>query len=149
MSNSIVNRQEAMALKEMIFKRARERAEALDNDVKNSYTDDVQNDVMDLARESFNSPRNPFAQVAQKDETTQKNEIGFKQRSSEQIQKQLENSSKSANNEITRNTINNTMADAHANFAKKESFIGALNFLNAQASIALIKSGGKNFDAIA
>ena len=51
--DSIVSRNEAEALKEMIFKRARERADALDKEVKTSYTSDIQNDVMDLARDSF------------------------------------------------------------------------------------------------
>ena len=41
--NSYVNRKEAEALKEMIFRRARERAQ--------SMTDDVQADVMSIARE--------------------------------------------------------------------------------------------------
>ena len=48
--NSYVNRKEAEALKDMIFKRARERAQ--------SMTDDVQADVMSIARESFTSKGN-------------------------------------------------------------------------------------------
>ena len=66
--DSYVNRQEANALKEMIFKRARERA--------NAMTSDVQADVMNIARESFVSNNNPFSQIlaqqAEEVETTQK-----------------------------------------------------------------------------
>ena len=43
MSSSIVNKNEADALKEMIFRRVRERSQAA--------TDDVQADVMELARD--------------------------------------------------------------------------------------------------
>ena len=56
--NSYVNKGEADALKEMIFKRAQERSKA--------YTDDVQSDVMDLARESFVSNGNPFSKIVEK-----------------------------------------------------------------------------------
>ena len=53
--NSYVNRKEAESLKQMIFQRARERAQ--------SMTSDVQADVMSIARESFVSSNNPFSQI--------------------------------------------------------------------------------------
>ena len=59
--DSIVNRQEAEALKEMIFKRARERAESFDTEIKDSYTTGMQNEVMNLARNSFVATKNPFS----------------------------------------------------------------------------------------
>ena len=51
--DSIVSKTEVEALKDMIFKRARERAEALNKTVQENYTSSVQKDVMDIARESF------------------------------------------------------------------------------------------------
>ena len=56
--DSIVNKQEADALKEMIFRRVRERS--------NSMNEEVQTEVMDLARDSFVSNNNPFSQIVEK-----------------------------------------------------------------------------------
>ena len=53
--NSFVNKKEAEALKELIFKRVKERAGAM--------TSDVQTDIMNVARESFVSTNNPFSQI--------------------------------------------------------------------------------------
>ena len=53
--DSIVSKNEAAALKDMIFKRAQERAK--------SFNDDAQADVMDMARDSFVSKDNPFSKI--------------------------------------------------------------------------------------
>ena len=41
------------------------------------------------------------------------------------------------------------MQDAQIGLTKKHTFIGALEFLNSQASVSLIQKRGKNFNAIA
>ena len=165
--NSIVSRHEAEALKEMIFKRARERAEALTNDVQEEYTSSAQNDIMEIARNSFTASKNPFSvnnikaepSVAQKTpEKTepehvgeeQKHEIGFPPRKSE-LSKHGQSPYQIANNDndIVQHTIESNMDEARTALSKKQSFMGALNFLNAQASVALIKSRGQSFEAIA
>ena len=154
--DSIVSRHEAEALKEMIFKRARERAEALDKEVKTSYTSDIQNDVMDLARDSFVSSKNPFSSVVEakepsKTETENKKEeeIGFPQKKIDEVKSRIVYRNKTVNDEIVGGEREANMAEARADFAKKESFMGALNFLNSQASIVLVKSTGKTFNAMA
>ena len=48
----------------MIFKRVKDRAATLETEVNNSYTSDIQNDLMDIARSSFEAKRNPFTQIA-------------------------------------------------------------------------------------
>lgn len=157
--NSIVNQQEADALKDMIFKRARERAESLNKDTQESYTTAVKNDIMDLARDTFVSSKNPFS-VSDKPETTaqtetvtenkpEKTEIGFQQRKVEHIKTQIINRNKNTIEEISNNTVNEVMADAGKEFTNKASFMGALNFLNSQASISLISKKGKSFEALA
>ena len=76
--NSTVTSQEAEALKEMIFKRARERAKALNEDVQSSFTSSIQNDVMDLARDSFVASKNPFSQIVEtpkQEETVEEEKI--------------------------------------------------------------------------
>ena len=53
--DSIVNKSEADALKDMIFRRVQERSKGM--------SDEVQTDVMDLARDSFVSKDNPFSKI--------------------------------------------------------------------------------------
>ena len=162
--NSIVSRQEADALKEMIFKRVRERAESMTKDVNDSYTSNVHNDVMNLAREAFVSDsRNPFAisnrqpedvvkqvesnKVEQKD--SRDSEIGFPQRKIDDIKSQIKYRNTQVNEQIVNNALESNMEDARIGLEQNKGFMGALNFLNSQATIALVKNKGKAFDAIA
>ena len=163
--DSYVNRQEANALKEMIFKRARERA--------NTMTDDVQADVMNIARESFVSKKNPFSEImAQSAEVVSAKET-VKQPSAKEVmplrdfvdeveaqaekvgfpQKNLFSASanqyKIINEQITASQIVNNMNEAREGLANKKSFMGALDFLNSQASISLLnKRAGKGIDMV-
>ena len=94
--NYIVSTSEAEALKEMIFKRARERAESFNHEVNDNYTTSMQNDVMDLARNSFVANKNPFSQIKElekKEEISQEDEIGFAQRRNE-IKTQINSTAK-------------------------------------------------------
>ena len=162
--DSIVNRQEAEALKEMIFKRARERAESFDTEIKDSYTTGMQNEVMDLARNSFVSNKNPFSIDSFEKTTHQKEEkdvteeiplreltkeadgLGFEQRKAEAMRAHV---NFSASERIKNATVEENMTEARNEFTSKSTFMGALNFLNSQASIALVNSKGKSFNAIA
>ena len=150
--NSIVSNTEQEALKDMIFKRARERAQAMNEEVQNSYTGLIQNDVMDLARDSFVAQKNPFSQIVENVEVEsakKEQEIGFAKRHVKEIKSQISNKQKVVNNEIINSQVENAMADARGEFARKKSFMGALDFLNSQASISLVKSHGKTFEAFA
>lgn len=143
--DSIVNRQEADALKEMIFKRARERAESMTQEVQESYTSTVKNDIMDLARDTFVSKKNPFSIEAEPSQTEQKAEIGFSKRRVEEIKSQINYRNRTATEEV----VEETMSEARTEFGGKASFMGALNFLNSQASISLVNKRGKSFEALA
>ena len=150
--NSIVGRQEAEALKEMIFKRARERAESLTQDVQDEYTSSAQNDVMEIARNSFNASRNPFSfsEVKPVEKTgTKREDVSFPPRKIESVSESpSESSLKATNDRIIKNTIEANMAEAGSALRQKQSFMGALNFLNAQASVALVKKSGKSYEAL-
>lgn len=137
--NSIVNKTEADALKEMIFQRVRERAQ--------SMSEDVQSDVMDLARESFVSKDNPFSKIVQSEETvdSKPEEIGFPQRT-EKPRAALQN--KIVAEQITGAAIQNTMMEARETLSSKKSFMGALNFLNSQAAISLIRTRADKFEIV-
>ena len=154
--NSTVSSQEAAALKEMIFKRARERAQALADDVQSTYTSSMQNDVMDLARDSFVSNKNPFSQVIEKTEEVQKEEepknsaeICFARRNVDEIKAQIQYRNQVNNSDLAMAQVNSTMLEGRDEFVKKAGFMGALNFLNAQATISLVKNKGQSFEALA
>ena len=148
--DSIVNRNEAAALKEMIFKRAQERAQVMSGD--------TQSDVMDMARDSFVSKDNPFSKIIEntkpsvvepekvqpaKVEPEQKNEeIGFPMPEARLQQNKI------INNQMTASAINNNMAEAREALSNNKSFMGALNFLNSQAAVSLIRTRADKFEIV-
>jgi hypothetical protein len=166
LKDSIVSTQESQALKEMIFSRARERAAALAGDTQDSYTTSMQTEVMDVARNSFKSAKNPFSidsfekePVPKKVESTAEpqikplsefqDELGYTQKNIELIKSQINFTNKNVTQKVAIESINANMTEARDEFAKKTSFMGALDFLNSQATITLVRSKGKSFDAMA
>ena len=170
--NSFVNRQEAEALKELIFKRARERAAAM--------TDDVQADVMNIARESFVSNKNPFSQLISQNEEiktpetkdtkqeqpsvktsalheyveaaeaaaeeTSGDEVGFPIKDYTGIIRQ----NTMIKEQMTTAQLQNTMIEAREGLSGRKSFMGALSFLNSQAAASLLNHrAGKGIDIVA
>ena len=169
--DSFVNRHEAEALKELIFKRARERA--------NSMTDDVQSDIMNIARESFVSNKNPFSQLIQQSEESSvagtqnmkqeppsvktsalheyveaaeaaaggnNEEVGFPVKDYTGIIKQ----NTMIREQMTTAQLQNTMIEAREGLSNKKSYMGALSFLNSQAAASLLnKRSGKGIDVVA
>ena len=148
--DSIVNRNEAAALKEIIFKRAQERAQVM--------SEDTQSDVMDMARDSFVSKDNPFSKIIEntkpsvvepekvqpaKVEPEQKNEeIGFPMPEARLQQNKI------INNQMTASAINNNMAEAREALSNNKSFMGALNFLNSQAAVSLMRTRVDKFEIV-
>ena len=158
--NSIVSKSEANALKEMIFQRVRERSE--------SMTDDIQNDVMDIARESFVSKNNPFSQIinktvsdieintkpelksdtveiSSKSENKENLEIGFPQR---ELKARAQEQERMVKDEISTIALRNTMNEARESLTNKKSFLGALNFLNSQGAVSLMRTRSDRFEVI-
>ena len=145
--NSFVNRNEAEALKEMIFRRVRERSE--------SVSEDVQNDVMDMARESFVSKDNPFSKIVTDKGVETENsktvhaektaEIGFPQR---ELKSRAVEHSRVLAEQISVKAIQDNMSEARAELSNKKSFMGALNFLNAQAAVSLMKTRADKFEML-
>ena len=151
--NYIVSRSETEALKEIIFKRARERAEALNKETQDQYTSSIQKDLMEIARDSFSATsKNPFAPTGEPAVQEQKNtedndNIGFKHR--ENIKREINNKSKIIKNNMAESEVTANMLQARNEFTNRKGFMGALNFLNAQASLSLVNSKTKGFDAVA
>ncbi len=142
---SIVNRQEADALKEMIFKRARERADSIAKETQDTYTSAVKNDIMDLARDTFVSNKNPFSIEPVPAQPEEQAEVGFSKRRVEEIKSQINYRNRTTSEKV----VEETMSEARIEFGGRTSFMGALNFLNSQASISLVNKRGKNFEALA
>ena len=165
--NSYVNRQEAEALKEMIFKRVRERA--------NAMTGDVQVDVMNIARESFVRKNNPFSQIVNQSAETQtapkepdtikqpeektsalhdfvnaleenQEKVGFAQKN---LFAGVDSQNRLIKEQMTTSQIQNNMIEARQELSNRKSFMGALEFLNSQAAASLLnKRGGKGIDMV-
>ena len=150
--NSFINQEEANALKQMIFERARERANAMNQD--------VQSDVMDIARESFVSKNNPFSNIiesAQKAaeqreaivsgaENGQNEEIGFPKR---ELKARAAAQERVVRENVSASVLQNTMNEARVGLSKNKGFIGALDFLNSQAAVSLMRVRTDKFDVIA
>lgn len=164
--NSYVNRQEAEALKEMIFRRARERS--------SSMTSDVQADVMNIAHEAFVSKNNPFSMIlnqtsedtkttnAQSDVEKQDAEISSIKASSGTAEKISDNigfpqknlkilpntQNKIIEEQVTAAQIHSTMREARNGLANRKSFMGALEFLNSQAAASLLNKRASGLDMV-
>ena len=53
------------------------------------------------------------------------------------------------NEQITSAAIASTMQEARSGLSNKQSFMGALNFLNSQAAISLIRTRADKFEVLA
>ena len=141
--DSIVGKHEADALKEMIFRRARERAE--------SMNEDVQSDVMNLARDSFVSKNNPFSQIIENaqqkavEKEQEDKEIGFPQR---ELKPRAVEQTREVREQAAAETIQNTMREARAGLENRKSFMGALEFLNSQAAVSLMRTRADKFEVV-
>ena len=152
--NSYVNKNEADALKEMIFRRVRERSEAIN--------EDFQADIMNIARESFVSKNNPFSQIIENAEKNNKihaeeidrssqsesnlnDAIGFQQR---MLKSQVAEQNKNLQSQMAAIAIQNNMYEARSALTNKKSFMGALNFLNSQGAVSLMRTRADKFEII-
>lgn len=164
--NSYVNRKEAEALKELIFRRAKERSDVM--------TGDVQADIMSIARESVVQSKNPFAkiftQTAQEVKNTSEDvvtaveekvsplgkfvetieseaeEVGFPQKD---LSPAAVNQYKEYQEEASARQIQSTMREAREGLTSKKSFMGALEFLNSQAAVSLLNKRAKGLEIVA
>ena len=153
--NMIVSKNEAEALKEMIFNRVRQRAEAMTTDVQNSYTTSFKEEIMDIARNSFDTKRNPFViqtsgQNNDSKAPDKQPEIGFKQKVSEDnIKEIIRLKNENTRQRIAQDEISGIMNKAGAEFEKSQKFTGALQFLNTQAGVNLANKNKASFEALA
>ena len=155
---NIVSRSETQALKEMIFNRARQRAEALTQDTQQQYTSNFKNEIMEIARNSFNAPGNPFSDKIvnqnhagkQTANAGRQEEIGFPQKiNAENIKEIIKERNSALDRSIANNEIMDVMQSSEISTDKSKNFVGALAFLNAQAGLQLAEQRKSKFEAIA
>ena len=125
--DSIVNKSEADALKDMIFRRVQERSKGMN--------DEVQTDVMDLARDSFVSKDNPFSKIINTSSAEENhapsevqtvtkeedNAIGFPIK---EPKLRVNGQSRIINEQITSAAIASTMQEARSGLSNKQSLWG-------------------------
>lgn len=153
----IVSKAETEALKELIFNRARQRAEALAKDAQTQYTSSFREELMDIARSSFNAPGNPFTEKNEsvKNEPVVKGKeaagaIGFKQKTNEEnIKEIIKFRNENARQSAAQSEISGVMYQAGTEFENSQKFMGALEFLNSQAGIYMASQKKARFDTIA
>ena len=155
--NFIVNNTEMNALKEMILKRAAEKAE--------QKTEEEHTEIMDMARNSFISKNNPFSQIANQSTTetssfsstndkvnkasstketnlNKTHEIGFPIKQQDKIIQTR------VLNNIKNQTLISNMKDARESLNQNLQINTAVKFLNNQALISLLKEKSKTFEII-
>lgn len=128
------------SLKEAIFKRAREKAEALNSELKSSYTSDVKNDIMDSARISVRN--NPFINLLEEpvevESTPQIKERKEIHHSREWTSSKSRRMPSRINNELYTAAIREgAMREASETIRQNQNIMNSLRFLNTQAAIAL------------
>ena len=153
-----IDRSEVASIKDAIFKRAREKSNALANEKSESYTSQMQNDVMEIARIDFQeTAMNPFNQF--------KESLGLNQPAPEPIAqqpttnepkleeiftKELKRNIESVSNQtFTQSVKDETMTAARNQFRQQTNLMATLNFLNTQAAIQMAKNAHSkiNFSA--
>ena len=152
-----ISQQSSNDLKDVIIKHAQERGQTLANQIQNNYTNSFHDEIMISARESFRIKNNPFAIKEEKPIEEIKNkkekiknkvhEIESLKKQINDIKAQIHNKHAQVSNNMSYLTVGTIMSEAKNELSIKKSFTGALNFLNNQASICLLRSWRQDFEA--
>ena len=155
-SRSIVSPAEIEALREVIFERVRKRAESLAKDTQDKYTSSFKEELMDVARKSFDNPANPFMVITETEKPVEsklpekQEEIGFKQKvTKENVKEIIKQKEDIVRQKIAQNEVASAMNIAGTDFENTQKLTGALQFLNAQAGIYMANKRKASFEALA
>lgn len=148
-----IDRKETATIKDAIFKRAKEKAESLTEEKSENYTSQIQQDVMEVARETLKpSSLNPFNQFKEntKIQTDEQEVVDAIDKVKPQSELEIPREEKIYTNELKHN-IESVSDKAYSNTMKEEAMSAArtqfrnnlnttLNFLNTQAAIQMAKN---------
>lgn len=138
---------EINSLKEAIFKRARDKAESLNSELKANYTSDVKNDIMESAR--FSVRNNPFINLLDEEEVVDNSEkvqerpviYHSREYAGKVVKRQAKTFPSRINNELYTTAVREgAMREASKTLRQNQNVMMSLKFLNTQAAIALNKS---------
>lgn len=146
-----IERKDISLIKETIFKRARQKAQQMNEEQNNQYTSEVKNDIMEIASADFRSNEfNPFNKFKESmGLNTPKVEPAVEPVTETEAKpvgqqtfeiKPLKHNLQSAKNEnYTDSVKDETMLAARNQFRQDRNLTTSLNFLNAQAAIQMAK----------
>ena len=141
-----IERKETASIKDAIFKRAKEKAQSLAEEKSENYTSQVQDDVMNIARESISaSPMNPFNQfmenvgVQKAPKIVEKTKVETPKVDEKPVRELKRNIESADNNTFVKSVKEETMTAARNQFRQGTNLNAILNFLNTQAAIKMAK----------
>lgn len=146
-----IERKEVSLIKEAIFKRAREKAEQMNDEKNEHYTSDVKNDIMEIASSDFRSSEfNPFNKFKEsmglnapapkhEPEPAVEQEPVSTAKKTFEIKPLKHNIESVSNGNYTESVKDETMTAARNQFRQDRNLTTSLNFLNAQAAIQMAK----------
>ncbi|MCD8377336.1 MAG: hypothetical protein LUB59_00955 [Candidatus Gastranaerophilales bacterium] len=142
-----IDHAETASIKDTIFRRAREKSNTLAAEKGESYTSDIQNDVMSVAHESIQGTQaNPFNRFIesmglnneQTEEVSEAQPAGKSVDIQEIYTREIKRNIESVSNEAFAGSVKNeTMAAARNQFSQATNLTATLNFLNTQAAIRM------------
>lgn len=148
-----IENKDVSIIKEAIFKRARQKAQQMNEEQNTQYTSEVKNDIMEIASADFRSSEfNPFNKfkesmglnsVSKTEEKADVEESKSVQESSEvfgpRIKPLKHNIESVSNSNFTESVKDETMTAARNQFRHNMDLTTSLNFLNAKAAIQMAK----------
>lgn len=141
-----IERKDVSLIKEAIFKRAREKAEQINDEKNEHYTSDVKNDIMEIASADFRSSEfNPFNKFKESMGLNAPKPEPQPVAEQEPVKKTFEikplkhNIESVSNGSYTESVKDETMTAARNQFRQDRNLTTSLNFLNAQAAIQMAK----------
>jgi len=142
---SSIDRKETASIKDAIFRRAREKASSLAEEKSENYTSQVQDDVMNIARESLQaSPMNPFNQFME-NVGVQKapkivEQVKPQEKKEEPVKELKRNIESVSDSAFVKSVKDETMTAARNQFRQGTNLNSILNFLNTQAAIKMAEN---------
>lgn len=137
-NNANIDTANVTSVREMIFKHAQEKANALAEEKKQDVMASVKNDVMQSARVSFaNQKTIQFGNLTKEPEESKKvNDSVDKNKQEQNQQPQLKHNIQNVENNVYIQSVQNEIMNSVRNqFTGKSSLNESLKFLNTQAAI--------------
>ena len=153
-----IDRKETASTRDAIFKRAREKAEALTEEKNENYTTQIQNDVMEIARESIRpSQKNPFNQFLENMNVQNKAEVTERTvkpkdefiAAKEEFSRRIKHNIESINNKTYTDSVKDeTMEAARSQFRQGTNLMATLSFLNTKAAIKMAENAHSKINRV-